>query len=110
MQATRASFALLCITALFSACKKDNSTENTCFNNMPTVRTVTNAQATIKQSGSNYYIVEQGSIDTKLNPCSLAAEFKVHDLQVIVSGNVLVTYRTIEPCCTDNFIITAITK
>ena len=32
------------------------------------------------------FIIQQGSIDERLRPCNLSDEFKVNNLQVIVSG------------------------
>ncbi len=81
-----------------------------CFPNTSTVRQITNAQATIKASGGKFYIVEQGTVDTKLNPCTLSQEFQIDNLQVTISGDVKMTsYGLGEPCCIDNFIVTKIT-
>jgi len=103
--------AFLLVTTTISSCKKDNSTNTNCFPNTSTVRQITNAQATVKASGGKFYIVEQGTIDTKLNPCTLAQEFQVDNLQVTISGDVkLTSYAVGEPCCTDNFVITKISR
>ena len=97
--------------AIISSCKKDNSQNNNCFSDSPTVRQIADAKATIKSSGGEFFIVEQGSIDTKLNPCTLAKEFQIDNLSVMVTGDVKSTSRNpSEPCCTDNFVITKIAK
>jgi hypothetical protein len=105
------AFAL--VTTIISSCKKDNNvnTDTDCFPNATTVRQITNAQATVKAAGGKYYIVEQGTIDTKLNPCTLSKEFQVDNLQVTISGDVKLTQQGgLEPCCTDNFVITKISR
>lgn len=102
------------LTAIFlliaaCSCKKDKASSE-CFSNATTVRQITNAQATIKGSNGNYFIVEKGSIDTKLNPCMLEPEYKINDLQVVISGEVNLTPGSFEPCCTVNFVVTNIAK
>lgn len=110
MQHFRLFIILLESTIIFS-CKKDNSSSTDCFPNTSTVRQITNGQATIKEVGSKFYMVEQGSIDTKLNPCSLPTEFQVDNLQVQISGDVKSTLQGgPEPCCTENFVITKISR
>ena len=55
--------------------------------------------------------VEQGSIDTKLLPCNLPMEFIQDGLQVVISGEVKSTPQSgFGPCCTENFVITKITR
>ena len=103
--------AFLLVMTIISSCKKDNNTNYDCFPNSSTVRQITNAQATIKAAGGKFYIVEQGSIDTKLNPCKLSQEFQENNLQVLVSGDVKLTLNGgPEPCCTENFVITKISR
>jgi len=98
------------MTVIFS-CKKDNNSNAGCFPNTPTVRQIMNGQATIKEISSKFYIVEEGSIDTKLNPCSLPTEYKVDNLQVTISGDVKSKLQGgSEPCCTENFVITKISR
>jgi hypothetical protein len=101
----------LFVTAIISSCKKDNNTKSDCFPNTPTVRQITNAQARVKAAGGKFYILEQGTIDTKLNPCTLAQEFQVDNLQVTISGDVKLTqHGGVGPCCIDNFVITTILR
>ena len=96
---------------LTSSCKKDKKTDE-CFPGVATTRQILDKQATIKLSATANpaYIVEQGSIDTKLIPCNLPLEFFQHDLQVIISGDVKVTAQAGWPCCQENFVITKITR
>jgi hypothetical protein len=96
---------------LASSCRKDSKTLPECFPDTPTNRQVTNQQATVISSGGQFYIIEQGTIDTKLKPCNLQQEFQVNNLQVTISGNVKQTIQgTGEPCCIENFVITKITR
>ena len=102
---------ILISTTIIFSCKKDNHSNPDCFPNTSTVRHITNVQATIKEVSSKFYIVEKGAIDTKLNPCSLSAEFQVDNLQVTISGDVKSTTQGgSEPCCTENFIVTKISR
>ena len=103
--------ASLFILTILPSCKKDNNSNIDCFPNSSTVKQITNAQATVKKSGEKFYIVEQGSIDTRLNPCTLPQEFQVDNLEVTISGDVKSTFQDgAEPCCTENFVITKISK
>ncbi len=102
---------LLLVIILVASCKKNTDSATGCFAGAPTVRQITNQQAVIKADAGNFYLIEQGSIDSKLKPCSLAAEFRVHGLRVIISGDVKETAAaTGMPCCTENFIITGISR
>jgi hypothetical protein len=102
-------FSLLGIT-LFS-CKKGSNSTPDCFPDTSTVRQISNAQATIKKVEAAFYIVEQGSVDTKLNPCTLPTDFQVNNLQVIISGDVKATLQGGPgPCCTEDFVITKISR
>ena len=110
----RLNFPLTSLTffvTLILACNKDNTPTDDCFPNSSTVRQITNQQAIIKLAGGRFYIVEQGAIDTKLNPCNLTKEFQVDNLQVTVSGDVKATAQGgNEPCCTENFVIAKISR
>lgn len=99
---------LICVSA---SCKKQ-ANKNECFADVPTIRTLTNKQAVVKVTATVYsaYLVEQGTIDTKLIPCNLPMEFLQNDLPVIVSGEVKGTPRDGGPCCAENFVITQITR
>lgn len=105
---------LLLLLAILVSCKKEkDSSVINCSADAQTIRQITNKQAVIKVTGmmNGVYIIEQGTIDTKLIPCNLPAEFLQNDLQVIISGDVKFRQQTgIEPCCTENIVITKITR
>lgn len=102
---------LIFFVTSITSCEKDNNPTVDCFPNTSTVRQITNKQATIKSAGGKFYIIEQGTIDTKLNPCNLTHEFQVDNLQVTISGDVKATVQGgPEPCCTENFVITKISR
>lgn len=104
-------FSLIILTAVIISCNKDNNNSTTCDPNASTIRQILNKKASIKLMGTQFYIIEEGMIDTKLNPCNLAPEFKIDNLLVTISGNVKsTTYIGVGPCCTENFVITAIIK
>ena len=97
------------ILSIVSSCKKNKDVNTECSPNSPTVRQITNAQATIKKDQGKFFIVEKGSIDSRLNPCSLPQDFQMNDLSITVSGDVKETPQS-NPCCTENFVITEISK
>ncbi len=105
---------LMVLLLLLISCKKEkDETITGCSPDAITIRQISNNQAIIKVTGmmNGVYILEQGTIDTKLIPCNLPAEFIQNDLQVIISGDVKFRQRTgIEPCCTENLVITKITR
>ena len=100
----------LLITASLS-CKKEEK-KGDCFPGALTVRRLTDRPAVVKVTGTVYfaYLVEQGTIDTKLIPCNLPKEFLQDGLQVTVSGEVKASPQTSGPCCAENFVITKISK
>jgi hypothetical protein len=104
--------AFFILETIVSSCKKDkNST--VCFPGAATVRQITNKQAVIKVTATiyNVYLIEQGSIDTKLIPCSIPMEFYQNDLQVVISGDVKSTQQGgPAPCCYEDFVITKISR
>jgi hypothetical protein len=101
----------LVLLLIVGSCKKAGNTDK-CFPGVATVRQITDKPAVIKVTATvnGVYIVEQSSIDTKLIPCNLAKEFVQNDLQVIISGDVKETPQGSGPCCTENFVITKITR
>jgi hypothetical protein len=102
---------LFLLVALGTGCKKNTHAPENCFEDATTVRQITDKQARMVQSGEEFYIVEQGTIDTRLNPCNLAPAFRVNDMEVTVSGDVKATVRSSNsPCCTDDFVITSISR
>ena len=99
---------LACIT-LFLSCKKDTAITNNCYANIVTNRNILNKQASVQFLNNEFYLIEKGTIDTKLLPCTLADDFKVNNLQVTISGEVKNTLKT-GVCCTENFVISKIEK
>lgn len=100
---------ILLVVIMASACKKNSSTVD-CFPATPTIREITDQQATVKFSGTQFYIVEKGAIDTKLVPCNLLLEFQTDNLPVTVSGKVKASSNGSGPCCSQDFVITRISK
>ena len=95
-----------------SSCKKGEKVDG-CLPEATTVRQITNKKAVVKLNGTIYgsYLIEEGSIDTKLIPCNLPMEFYQNDLQVIISGDVKQTPQdNFGPCCTQYFVISKITR
>ena len=96
---------------LFLSCKKAVILTTDCFPNASTFRQIVDKPATVsQQSAGIFFIVEKGTIDTRLNPCNLPADFQVDNLQVVVSGNVKTTIGGTGPCCTEDFVITKISN
>ncbi|MEP6949105.1 MAG: hypothetical protein ABI863_07530 [Ginsengibacter sp.] len=100
---------ILFFITVINSCKKDTNSNAHCSPDALTSREITNERATIKKLGSGFYIIEQGSIDTKLIPCNLEAEFQVGDLEVTVSGDAKTTLPE-NTCCTEYFLITKISR
>lgn len=105
-------FAFLYIICVVCAsCNKNSLQKANCAADAQTERTISNRPATIKEIAGKYYIIEQNAIDTRLLPCNLDASYAIDNLSVIVSGDVKRTYPVVgEPCCTNNFIISSITR
>lgn len=101
---------LLCF--FLNSCKKDDSRRKDCLNTTATYRQIFDKPATIRQqTAGTFYILEQGTIDVKLNPCNLTADFHIDNLRVTISGDVKATVQGgLEPCCTEDFVITKITR
>jgi hypothetical protein len=106
---TKLFYFLFIFSTVFISCKKSTQKNTTCFTDIASVRTITDKVAYISFTDNQYYIKEEFTIDTRLLPCNLEEEFKVNGLRVIVSGEVKNSLPNY-PCCTDNFIITKITK
>lgn len=103
------TFIIIFFVTVLTSCKKDKSSVVDCIPNTSTSRQILNSHAIIKEYYGKYFIVEEGTIDTKLNPCNLTEEFQVDNLQVTVSGEVKFTPQT-GVCCTENFVITRISR
>lgn len=97
----------------FAGCKKDGKIAR-CNSAEPTIRQVTNKKATIQLSTLStepVYLVEEGTIDTKLIPCNLPSEFYENGLQVTISGDVKpVTGNNMAPCCVEGIDLTDIKR
>jgi hypothetical protein len=104
------TIAVTLITIIFASCKKEIQTS--CYNGLTTLRNISNVNATVVlQTNGEYYIIEAGTIDIKLKPCDLSEEFKVNNLQVIITGETkLITTNQLEPCCTEGLVIGKIEK
>ena len=102
---------LLGVTMLFHSCKKNETSKTDCFPNDITTRQIINKQASVKLTNGQFYIVEQGTIDTKLIPCNLTQDFQVDNLQVTISGDVKATAQGGSySCCSENFVISKIVR
>jgi hypothetical protein len=100
------------LPVIFSACKKDKQIQS-CFADAVTVREISEKKAVIRLTGTinAVWIIEQNTIDTRLIPCNFPAEFYQDGLQVTISGQVKFTPQTGPgPCCSENFIITKISR
>lgn len=116
----RISFSLLItyiICLLLPACKKNSTAvKNGCDPLSTTSRQLIAKKATVKLTATAtypVYLVEEGAIDTKLIPCNfpVGAEYYQNDLQVIISGDVKpVAAIDYGPCCSENLVITQISK
>lgn len=105
--------SVLTIFLLPVSCKKGDKATN-CFSGVPTIRQINNKKAVIRLTATYVepvYLVEEGTIDTRLIPCNFPMEFYQNDLQVTISGKVKVTKQTGQvPCCAENFVITSISR
>jgi len=104
---------LFVLAVTVTACKKKSNTDTNCFPDAITLRQIVNKHATIKLTGTinSVYIIEDGAITDKLIPCNFPMEFYQNDLQVTISGEVKATPQiAFGPCCTENFVITEITR
>lgn len=110
----RYSFILFLLLPLLNACEKANKAAPVdCLAGATTIRQIVNKQAIIKitSPGASPYLVETGSIDAKLIPCNLPAEFSQNDLLVIISGEVKQRVQSpMEPCCSEDLFITNISR
>lgn len=109
--------ALLITAFLFTglpACKKSSNTntEGDCplLADQATIRTLIMQPATIKQEGRLFFIVEDGTIDQKLRPCNLTQDLQVHDLKVVVTGEVKKQLSFSSYCCVDELLIHKISR
>ncbi len=106
------SLLVLLIGLIFLACKKNNDKSNDCFPGAITTRQIIDKPASIRQQADGlFYIIEQGTIDSRLNACNLPTEFQINNLDVTISGEVKATvWGGPGPCCIENFVITKISR
>jgi hypothetical protein len=108
-----ATLALLLILLNLLSCKKEDKATD-CFPNTPTARVIANKKAVVKLTAmavEPVYLVEEGTIDSRLIPCNFPMEFYQHDLQVTINGEVKATQQAgTGPCCAENFVITSISR
>ena len=98
------------VIVIMNGCKKDKVLMPDCFPQMTTTRQIMDQQATVVLQNEVFYLIEQGTIDTRLKPCNLPQKYQIHNLQVTISGAVKSTIRNgVEPCCVENFVLTQIT-
>jgi hypothetical protein len=106
-------FSLLIILTTLISCKKDNKATN-CFSDVPTIRQIIKKRAVVKVTATMtepIYLVEEGTIDTRLIPCNFPMEFSQNDLEVNISGEVKLTQQIgSAPCCAENFVIQEISR
>ncbi len=102
--------AVVITIVFFFSCKKEATQLAHCLDNAETVGVISNRKATVVNPGNEFYIVEENSIDSKLYPCNLPAEFRQHGLSVTVSGEIKKGTNTLAPCCENDFVILKISK
>lgn len=105
------SFGLSCM--FLSSCKKEKDTKTAdCSPNVDIARELLNEPVVVvKESDGTFFLIEQETIDTMLEPCNLPAEFQVDGLEVSVSGAVKTyTNEDFRPCCIERFVVTKIEK
>lgn len=110
MKSNKILYLILGFTILSTlACKKHHSP--TACPTGETYRQVTNSPAIVKQQSDVFFLIEEGSIDTRLKPCNLPKIYQVNDLRVIVSGHVKAVFSPGPgPGFTEPFEITSIRK
>jgi hypothetical protein len=101
---------VLFASGLCMSCKKEKQ-KDSCSSEAAIVRQIDQDSAVVKYSDGSYFIIEDGTIDERLLPCSMTDEFKIDNLRVLISGNVKETIQISgNPCCLAYFEITSISK
>ncbi len=115
--AMRFVHTLLIMTLAFTAmtaCKKSNTTndDSNCssFMSQETIRAISLQPAIIQQEGDLFFVVEEGAIDKKLRPCYLTQDLRVHNLKVVVTGEVKKSSFLSSYCCADALLILKIAR
>lgn len=103
MQKTLVLFVIA--TLLFTvSCKKESTLDQSCSNGDTVVREIVEAVATVHDAGGSFQIIEENTYDTRLLPCNLPEEFKVDQLQVVITGKTLATFQT-GICCVERLVL-----
>ncbi len=105
--------AILCLALLcgIMACKKNKDTKADCYRDNAVRYEINNQAATVHLVNGEYYIAEQNTIDSRLFPCNLPAEFRQNNIAVLVSGQVKsLPYSGTRPAGDAALIITTITR
>jgi hypothetical protein len=112
MQRVLAILTCIILLVVFASCKKNENNNPDDCSSGATTRQIVNKPAVVKVTATVYgaYLVEQGTIDTKLIPCNLPMEFLQNDLQVTITGDVKSPYQNSGPCCAENFVILKISR
>ena len=93
------------------SCKKNADIKTTCLPDSKTVREITDKAAVVKAVNNQFYLIEQGTVDSKLRPCTLSQQFQHDNLNVTISGEVKATLQCADcPCCIEDFVITKISQ
>lgn len=77
------------------------------------MRRISDKPATVKVASNNAgaYLVEDNTIDARLLPCNLPAEFLENNLRVMISGEVKNIPNTAGmPCCDEGIILEQIRR
>lgn len=105
--------AILCLALLCgsTACKKNKDANADCYRDNAVRYEINNHAATVHQVNGEYYITEQNTIDSRLFPCNLPAEFQQNNTNVLVSGQVKsLPYSGTRPAGDAALIITNISR
>lgn len=93
-----------------TGCKKETKMDADCFPDRPVVRTITNQPAVVVDGGTDFYLIEQGTIDLRLLPCNLPEAFQKNGLRVAISGRVKAIPEGPRPCCAGIMALTSISQ
>jgi hypothetical protein len=94
----------LCVTAiaivLLTGCQKEKYAENPDCSSGAVLQSVVDQPAVVIQLGSDYYLIPEGSIDSRYYPCSIPEAFRVNDLPVKITGDIRAKASAgPRPCC-----------
>jgi len=106
-------FYILILLVFTISCKKETK-KTVCFPDTQTIRFIENKKAVVKITASAVepvYLVEEGTIDTRLIPCNFPHEFYQDELTVTVNGEVKSTQQDqLAVCCAETFVISEISR